>query len=362
MRQRAGRLAVLLLVLVPVAAQTPSRLTTLEGLRQFPSYFHLQPVVVHGTITRSPTRVTLRTETHEMRLLLPAGMAAPEGPAEARGLFLDVGKLERNDPRLTGYERAADDAWPKPGEELLLRVERVSEAPARAVLSIRALALEPWTFLGQTVTVVGQFRGRNLFGDQPGAPKASTFDFVLKAGDASVWVTNLRPKGKGFDLSVDARVDSRYWLEVTGTVKVTDGLVRIDATKLAEAKEPSAATTEREALPPPPPPSPPVEVVFSDPTLDDIDVPLTGKLRIQFSRNIDQASLAEHVRITYAGPADLTVPAWKVNYDAGAHALEIVFARPLDPGMTVTVALTAGIVGFDKVPLIPWTMTFKTAR
>ncbi|MGE3579499.1 MAG: hypothetical protein AB7I25_13675, partial [Vicinamibacterales bacterium] len=217
MRLSPGVLALLLVAVAP-SAQAPARLTTLDGLRQFPSYFHLQTVVVRGTVARTDARISLRTETHEMRLLLPPGAVAPTGAAEARGTFVDVGKLEAGDPRLTGYERSAGDTWPRPGEELLLRVDRISEVPARSALTLRTLALEPWKYDGQSVTVVGQFRGRNLFGDQPGAPRVSTSDFVLKHGDASVWVTGLRPKGKGFDLNVEARVDSRYWLEVTGTV------------------------------------------------------------------------------------------------------------------------------------------------
>ena len=353
----AGLVAALL-CLASVAAQTPARLTSLDALRQFPSYYHLQPVVVRGALARTNTRVTLRTEAHELRLLLPAGTNAPDGPAEARGTFLDVGKLDRTDPRLTGYDRDADD-WPRPGEELLLRVDRIGPVPDRTALSLRSLALEPWRFHSQVVTLVGQFRGRNLFGDQPGAPKVSPYDFVLKSGDAAVWVTGLRPRGKGFDLNVDARVDSRYWLEVTGTARLVDGLVRIEATKLVEAKE-QALLPEREA-PPPPPPSPPVEVIFSDPTTDEGGVVLATKVRVQLSRNIDQASLVDQIRVAYVGATDLVVPAWKTAYDPASHALEITFAKPLDPDMTVRVELLAGIRGFDKIALVPWTLTFRTA-
>lgn len=360
MRPCLGVLAFVFVAVAP-SAQGPARLTTLDGLRQFPSYFHLQTVVVRGTVARTESRVSLRTETHELRLLLPAGAVVPDGAAEARGTFLDVGKLESGDPRLTGYDRGPVDSWPRPGEELLLRVDRITETPARATLTIRTLALEPWKYDGQSVTVVGQFRGRNLFGDQPGTPRVSTSDFVLKNGDASVWVTGLRPKGKGFDLNVEARVDSRYWLEVTGTVKAAGGLVRLEGTRVSETTQPDILTTEREA-PAPPPPSPPVEVVFSDPGADEGDVALTARLRVQFSRNIDPETLADQVRIAYATETDLKVPEWKVRYDAGAHAVEISFARPLDADMPVKLDLLGGIRGFDKVPLVPWTLTFRTAR
>ena len=100
---------------------------------------------------------------------------------------------------------------------------------------MRALALQPWRFEGQNVTIVGEFRGRNLFGDQPSAPGKSRYDFVLRSADAAVWVTDLRPRGRGFDLSVEARVDTGRWLQVSGTVSQDRGLVAISGATVATA-------------------------------------------------------------------------------------------------------------------------------
>ena len=120
---------------------------------------------------------------------------------------------------VAAYDGARDpERWPRPGEELVLSVTAVAEAQLATSPSVRALALQPWRFEGQKVTVVGQFRGRNLFGDLPSAPGKSRYDFVLRSADAAVWVTDLRPRGRGFDLSVDARVDTGRWLQVSGTV------------------------------------------------------------------------------------------------------------------------------------------------
>ena len=69
MRNLAG-IGAALLFLAPLVAQAPVRLTTVDALMQFPSYYHLQPVVVRGTVARTASRVTLRTEAHELRLLL----------------------------------------------------------------------------------------------------------------------------------------------------------------------------------------------------------------------------------------------------------------------------------------------------
>ena len=131
---------------------------------------------------------------------------------------------------------------------------------------MRALALEPWRFDGQTVTVIGNFRGRNLFGDLPDAPGKSRYDFVLRGAEGAVWVTGLRPRGRGFDLDVDRRVDTNRWLEVTGTVVHDRGLVRIEGTRIAAATrtDRSARRWPRRAAPAAPPP--PLEVVFFSPT------------------------------------------------------------------------------------------------
>ena len=48
--------------------------------------------------------------------------------------------------------------------------------------------------------MVGQFGGRNLLGDLPDSPGQSRWDFVLRSADAAIWVTNLRPRGKDFEL------------------------------------------------------------------------------------------------------------------------------------------------------------------
>src|SRR4029453_13877411 len=140
------------------------------------------------------------------------------------------------DPRVASYDGAKDpERWPQPGEDLILSVTGVSGAQLATTPSVRGLALQPWRFEGQKVTVVGQFRGRNLFGDLPNSPGKSRYDFVLRSADTAVGVTGMRPRGKGFDLNVGARVDAGRWLEVTGTVNHERGLVDIAATAIATA-------------------------------------------------------------------------------------------------------------------------------
>ena len=349
---------------VSVFAQAPvRRLATIDELRQYPGFFHLQAVVVRGELAQAGERVMLRSEEHEMRVLLNDAKQI-DGPVELRARLFDVGRLQPGDPRVANFGQREDDRWPKPGEELILSATSVTQAQPATTPSLRALALEPWKFVDQKVTLVGQFRGRNLFGDLPDAPKKSKYDFVLRAADASVWVTGLRPRGKGLDLDVDARVDTGRWVEVSGAVKHERGLVSIEATKIATAEAPEL-TTEHEEPPAPLPPAPPVEVVFSAPTEGETDVALSSSIRIQFSRSIAPETLKGNIKIGYLGAESLErgepqAPALEVktSYDPGNRALQLTFTRPLERFRTVRVQLLDGIKAFDGSAVTPWTLTF----
>jgi hypothetical protein len=188
---------------------------------------------------------------------------------------------------------------------------------------------------------------------------------VLKQADASVWVTGLRPRGKGLDLNVDARVDTSNWVEVTGIVKQERGLVTIEAVKIAAARAPEVTAAPQEpdvALPPPPP----VEVVFSSPSEGETDVALSSPIRIQFSRNVAPETLKGRIRVSYAGAesserGEAQPPAIEVktSYDGGNRALELTFARPLERFRTVRIELLEGIKAFDGAAVTPWKLTFS---
>jgi hypothetical protein len=296
-----------------------------------------------------------------MRVLLADGVPATSGPVEVRGHLVDVGRLEPNDPRLGSYPGPRDaERWPKPGEELILNVTDVMSAQTATTPSVRAIALEPWRFEDQTVTLVGQFRGRNLMGDLPAAPARSRYDFVLRSADGAIWVTGLRPRGRGFELSVDARVDTGRWVQVTGTVAHERGLVMLQGTMFAEAKAPEVEAVAEEEPAAPRIPVLPLEVVFSSPTPDETDVPPTTTVRIQFSRGVDPDSIAGQIRVTYLG-ADPAAPPLQFEhaYDAASRAIEIKLAQPLEPFRTVRVELLEGLRAFDGAPFNPWALTFS---
>jgi len=363
---RALVLTAILVVLcaaVPGAQGTQRRLTTIDALRQFPGFFHLQPVLLHGEFVENGQQIALRSGDTEMRVQLSPNVTTSSGPVEVRGQLIDVGRLEAGDPRAGNFRegRDASAAWPRPGEELLLQVGAVSMSQPMVQPTLRGLALEPWKFAGQTVTVVGNFRGRNLFGDLPGAPGKGRYDFIVRGGEGSVWVTGLRPRGTGFDLDVDRRIDSNRWVEVTGPLIHERGLVRIEATKIALAKPP-AQTTEPDrddGAPVSAVPLTPAEVVFNSPTEGETDVSPTTSIRIQFSKGLTEASLKDHVRVSLTGaPPGADTPSFKTTYDGANRAIEIKFDRPLEPFRTVKVEILEGIGAFDNAPVKPWTLTF----
>lgn len=336
------------------------RFTTIDALRQFPGFYHLQNVLLRGEIVENGTRLVLRSDEQEMRVLLDPGTSTRKGPVEVRGVLIDVGRLEPSDPRASGIAEGRDaERWPRPGEELILRVNGITEAQAANSATVRALTLEPWKFDGQTVTVIGNFRGRNLFGDLAGSPNKSRYDFVLRGTEGAVWVTSLRPRGDKFDLDINRRVDSDRWLEITGKVIRDRGLVSIEATRVKLAKAPETTTADRDEAPAPTVPLEPVQVVFSSPTDGETDVPPGAPIRVQFSRGLNESSLANDVTVSYVGvPGAGTLP-FQLTYDAASRSIQIKMKQPFESFRTVRVQVLDGVKAFDGGAATPWTVTFS---
>lgn len=337
------------------------RLATIAALHQFPGFYHLQNVLLRGQLVERDRRIVLQTDDGEMPVFLK-GATLADGALEVRGQMIDVGRLQPDDPRVSTLGEGATpvataEHWPRPGEMLVLVVTSVSDAQPATTPTIRALSLEPWKFDGQTVTVVGNFRGRNLFGDVGGAPGKSRYDFVLRGSEGAVWVTGMRPRGKGFDLDIDRRVDTDKWLKVTGTVSRERGLGLIQATEISLTREPEQEREPIEDTAAPTPPLVPAEVVFSAPTADDTNIPPTSTVRIQFSRGLKESTIDGHVRASYSGgamPLD-----FKTTYDAATRSIELKFAAPLNPFSTVRVQTLDGLKAFDGAPVTPWTLSFS---
>jgi hypothetical protein len=369
-------------VVQPASGQTSGRrLTTIDALRRFSGYFHLQNVVLRGEFVEvaapraangstragggaadvavSGKRLALRSGDSEMQVILN-DVNTLDGPVEVRGQLLDVGRLTAADPRLGRYENKPDpEHWPMPGEELVISVTSVAKVTTDSAATIRSIALEPWKYEGQTVIVTGQFGGRNLFGDVPASPAKDKYDFVLRNTEGAVWVTGLRPKGKGFDLNVDARVDTSHWLQVSGVIKRDRALVVLEAKTITAAEAPAARPVAEEA---PPPPREPGEVVFSSPTDGETGVSPSAPIRVQFSRGVDPPTLTGRFRLSYVGGS---APSGTVDvqaaYDVGTNAVVLKLSKPLEAFRTVKIELLDGVKTFDGAPIKPWSVTFSVA-
>ena len=352
-------------------ARGTRKATTVAALGRYPLFFHTQTVRVRGAIEDREGVATLVSDDRAIALVGSAAADAPrDQPVEATALFVDVGRLEPDDPRLTGTDVAArwqqrtGRTWPGVNELPLLIAQRVGPAEPFPAPSVRALALDPARYQGQSVTVAGRFRGFNLFGDLPDAPRPSRHAFVLQFADAAVWVLDLQPRGDGFRLDPRARIDTGRWLEVTGTVALERDhailmgqSVRL-ATPPAETPEPAEAAAVVGMAGPRP------EVLFSLPAEGETEVAPTTRVRAQFSRGLDPGSIEGNVRVGYTSgpPGAPEAPPIVVTatYDQGNRVLELRFSAPLELFRTVRVELGEGIRATDGAALVRWTLTFTT--
>lgn len=354
-------------------ATTIRKVATVPLLLAYPGFYHTQPVRVAGHLVVNGDTAQLFTNEKNLLLLMPAGLSsatdaqAKAEAVEVTGTFFDVGRTEPSDGRLSTYDlralsqRILRKDWPGFGELPTLLVDAIA-SPQDATPSVRTIALSPDRFADQTVTVLGRFRGRNLFGDMPAGPGKSQWDFVLQSADAALWVTGRRPRGKDFDLRLDSRVDTGRWLEVTGTVR-TDGVrTWVEATDARLGTAPVEQPVEVVEIPAAPPP----RVVFSAPVEGEIDVELGTSIRIQFSREMSPATFKGSVSVVYVpapgAPGAPIVPvapmAADLTYDETRRTLEIRLRERPEPLRTLRVNLGPGIAARDGAILAPWTLTF----
>ena len=376
----SGRVALLLALAAPLAPGVPSgaraqaarRVATVAAIQNYPGFYHAQAVLVRGEVVGGETpRPAVSYGGATLRLLTRETLPS-SGVQHVRGEVLDIWRLTADDPRLSGVDPQTigiepGGTWPRQGEIVVLRVTSFEPAERLTAPGVRALALDPERYVDQRVTVRGEFRGRNLYGDLPQAPAAaakSRGEFVLRSADAAIWVLGRRPRGRGFSLDPESRIDTKRWLEVSGAVREARGLVWIEAEDLREV-EPERHETRAEEAPPPPAPIPP-EVRFSVPVEGETDVPPSSRVRIQFSRDLAPETIKGRVRVSYLGAqsaerGEPQPPALEaeIRYDAGTRVLEIAFTGPLERFRTVKVELLEGITGTDGAPLPAWALTFS---
>jgi hypothetical protein len=371
----AASLVVSLLVpsaaIAQVTASVPVDATQIAALVSYPAFFHNRIVIVQGTVRIVGGDTWIETSADARVRLLRLTGASDSDPVQLRGTFVDVGRLPANDPRLArlgldaGVTGGGRREWPRPGELLVVSVERAaSYTPSPRQASIHAVALDPERFQNQAVTVVGQFRGRNLVGDQPAAPGRDKWEFVLRNGTSSVWVVGRRPRGPDFDLDPAAPKDVGRWLRVSGVVRRQQGLVYLEADAIERGeREPETGPTPDRTLPLPA--MPPPEITFSLPVEDETDVSLKTVVRVQFSRVMNAESFVGKVRASYldsgpAGAAPIRDPGLMAIYMPKDQVLVISFTTPLERFRRVKIELIDGISTPDGSALKPWRLTFTT--
>ena len=157
-----------------------------------------------------------------------------------RGVDLDA--LE--DPTLpTLPPPGSDQGWPRNSLTAISIRERAGQGRAKPETTTAGFAArileEPSAYSGKKARILGQFRGRNLFGDLPASSARGKDDWVLKDGDTAMWVEGKAPKGQGWKLDLDYKGDTKNWLEVEGKPEVVGGIVYLKASFVTMSKPPA---------------------------------------------------------------------------------------------------------------------------
>jgi len=234
--------------------------------------------------------------------------------------------------------------------------EEVKGPIAAKSLTLEELVTRPGKHDGQTVRVVGKFRGRNLYGDLPGRSELRSSDWVVKDDLFAVWITNKKPKGPGWDLDASLKRDTGKWLEIIGQPQTRAGVVYIRAVQVNLTTPPTPTAEAQPPSPPPPKPKLPPVVVFALPLDGESDVPQDSHFIVQFSKDMNEESFRGRVVMRYSGPVrpgDRPFVGLHMSYDGGHRALLIDPGDTLRPGRRVEILLLPGIADIDGMALIP---------
>jgi len=223
-------------------------------------------------------------------------------------------------------------------------------------VTLESLVSRPGKVDGQTVRVVGKFRGRNLYGDLPARSERASGDWVIKDDLYAVWVSGRKPKGSGWELDASLKRDTGKWIEVIGKPETRNGVTYVRAVQVRITDPPRPMA---DAAPPPPPPErpkvPPV-VVFALPLDGEGEVPSDSRFVVQFNKDMDEATFKGNVMLRYAGPTlpgDRQFDGIKLTYDQGRRALTIDPGDVLRPGRQIELMLLPGIADIDGLTLVP---------
>jgi hypothetical protein len=265
------------------------------------------------------------------------------------GYLIEVTGVVRRDATAPApFPRYAVSFWDFDASGLPIAPSIAAEATS---VKLPELIANPESVKDRRVRVVGQFRGRNLYGDLPAPSFRHRLDWVLKDERAAVWVTGRAPSGRDFKLDPDVQDDARTWLEVVGRAVLRDGQVVVRAEKIALVPAPSAARVKAVRIAAGSNVRP--VVVFTLP-LDGDRIRSDARFVIQFNKYMDDDSFAGHIVLRYAdAPAAGGFASMKLAYDEGKRALVIDPGVALEAGRRVECLLLPGIADADGLALVP---------
>jgi Big-like domain-containing protein len=360
----------LLLLALPVAAQVSDYEmkyghvveVSVDDILSMPESYVDRAVKTRGELEMVPStgrvQYALRSTFGDHLYLYPTAEAGQDWERDARtwgGKEVEVtGAVGMGTDQTSGQRITYLLIW----GYLAPQADKKGQGPASEKVTLEDLVTKSQQYDGKTVSVDGQFRGSNLFGDLPSASRKRSSDWVLKEEVFAVWVSGKKAKGEGWTLDPGLKRDTGKWLRVTGRIRVEGPFVTIQATDVVLSKPPSERVAAVEAAQPPPPPPPkpkrPPVVVFSLPLDGERDVPQSGVFQVQFSKDMDEDSFKDHVIFRYAGrpqPGDNPLDAEKIAYDGGRRTLQIDPGDVLRPGRVVELILLPGIKDVDGLPL-----------
>jgi len=203
------------------------------------------------------------------------------------------------------------------------------------------------------VRVIGRYRGLDSFGDLPLTSRRSAADWVIKDQDFAVWVTGKPPSGPGFSLTTSSQVDlQNAWVAVTGTIEEKKNFLYLRADKVEMSPPPSdaAAASSKQQLTGARLTRP--DIIYTDPVEPGEEIARDGQILLQFSKPMNEASFASHVRLRYADGAPLPSTYLDVSYYADRNRSVIIDPGvALQAGKTLECVLLAGVTDIDNQPL-----------
>jgi hypothetical protein len=244
--------------------------------------------------------------------------------------------------------RSASSSGDAPGHEVVfwdyLGPQTAAAAEARTV-TIQELVQRQSELAGQTVRVVGRFRGHDV--DRSLSRPRPRGAWAIKAGRHAIWVTGHDPSGRGFTLHPELEADTHKWVEVVGRLEVRDGACRLRASAVALSVPASFVGFGKRlvgALQP--------EVVFTLPLADGEPVATDARFLVQFNAYMDEESFEGRVHLRYAdvpGPAG-ELRHVRITYDDVRRTLIVEPGEPLRTGATVELVLLPGITDAFATP------------